>query len=140
MRRLSFPDFPAEGDLLVRLRKLLLRDLQRVRFGQPRRRVLLHQEKEEPADQRHRKIHTEVRFHMSVFWPYFPFTSVWHISIVCRFILKMRSGGDRLADVVPGVSEPRRFRDLVDHYDDIVAKKNGSNRKLIVLTNAFLMQ
>ncbi len=50
-----------------------------------------------------------------------------------RFILKMRNGGDRIADLVPGVAAPRRFLDLVDHYDDIVAR--GSNR--LDLVNAY---
>ena len=45
-----------------------------------------------------------------------------------RFILKMRSGGDRMADLVPGKDGSyykRRFRDLLDHYDDIVARENS---------------
>ena len=52
--------------------------------------------------------------------------------LACRFILKMRSGGDRLADLVPGkdLGSTRRFRDLLDHYDDIVAR--GSNRLELV--------
>ena len=46
----------------------------------------------------------------------------------------MRSGGDRVADLVPGGKDggyyKRRFRDLLDHYDDIVAR--GSNRLELV--------
>ena len=41
----------------------------------------------------------------------------------------MRSGGDRVADLVPGGKDggyyKRRFRDLLDHYDDIVARENN---------------
>ena len=39
----------------------------------------------------------------------------------------MRSGGDRMADIVPGKGggSPRRFSDLLDHYDDIVAREES---------------
>ena len=40
----------------------------------------------------------------------------------------MRNGGDRMADLVPGMSRPRKFRDLLDHYDDIL----GSQRHEMV--------
>ena len=47
------------------------------------------------------------------------------VRFLLRLILKMRRGGDAEAELVPGLERPRRFKDLVDHYDDILT----SNRK-----------
>lgn len=37
-----------------------------------------------------------------------------------RFLLRMRKDGHRVSDVVPWKEEKRKFKDLLDHFDDIV--------------------